>query len=124
MKSDMITKLHRIKSALRESIEIAGKATEGPWEIGSGKLGYKCSLTNKEGLRTPVDIRGPSEEFGSPSKAAEANTIFISHARTMTPLACKALLLAIEALESIQLLDFESYSEKALTSIISTWPDA
>ena len=51
---------------------------------------------------------------------------FISHARTMTPLACKALLLAIEGLESCK-----AYSPKgddtaydALTSITSTWPDA
>ena len=27
----MTTKLLRIKSALRESIELASKATEGPW---------------------------------------------------------------------------------------------
>ena len=29
----MTTKLARIKTALRESIEIASKATEGPWEV-------------------------------------------------------------------------------------------
>lgn len=58
-----------------------------------------------------------------PYEEAKANAAFIAHARTMTPIACKALLTAIEALEEIQSMDLECHSENALNSITSEWPD-
>ena len=120
----MTTKINHITSALRESIEIARKATEGPWEhelqqdsIWSGHdFDLQVAHTMSDagaGMMWDADQR-------------RKNATFISHARTMTPLACKALLLAIEGLESCK-----AYSPKgddtaydALTSITSTWPDA
>lgn len=130
MNPDMTTKLNRIKSALRESIEIARKASREPW-INDGpsvRYGYKgrdlvtiCSLTYKD-----------REEYD--------NATFIAHARTMTPIACKALLTAIEGLEQIAGYsnqppthidgicpygcDTPEIAAKALEFITSTWPDA
>lgn len=122
MNLDMTTKLNRIKSALRESIEIASKASREPW-INDGpsvRYGYKgrdlvtiCSLTYKD-----------REEYD--------NATFIAHARTMTPLACKALLTAIEGLHQIAFVTDgvrdESFCGRTayntLSSITSEWPDA
>lgn len=115
MNLDMTTKLNRIKSALRESIEIASKASREPW-INDGpsvRYGYKgrdlvtiCSLTYKD-----------REEYD--------NAAFLAHARTMTPLACKALLTAIEGLELIHeqspLGEYSAWD--TLESITSEWPD-
>ena len=115
---DMTAKLNRIKSALRESIEIAGKATEGPWNFNS----QGCP----NGGVTCYKIMEPGDFASSAAEVSEEDGDFISHARTMTPLACKALLLAIEGLESCQV-----YSPKGddtaydtLESITSTWSDA
>ena len=67
------------------------------------------------------------------------DAIFLANARTMTPLACKALLTAIEGLEQIMSYgnqapahshgicpygcDTPSIAETALSSITSEWPD-
>ena len=53
----------------------------------------------------------------------DEDAAFISHARTMTPLACKALLTAIEGLEDVQSMGLECHSENTLSSITSEWPD-
>lgn len=91
----MTTKLNRIKSALRESIEIASKATDGPWtwtdqQEEENELPYvpQCSYLG-DTLICLADTYENSRE----------DCAFLSHARTMTPLACKALLTAIEGLE-------------------------
>lgn len=111
MNPDMTTKLNRIKSALRKSIEMASKSTREPW-VNDGpsiRHGYKgrdliaiCSLTYKD-----YEDRD--------------NAAFLAHARTMTPLACKALLTAIEGLENITCT--EGVARNTLESITSEWPD-
>ena len=116
----MTTKLNHIKSALRESIEIAGKATEGPWrhlfpETSNGF--YYINDQNDSQVAVCYD------------EPTEANAAFVSHARTMTPLACKALLLAIERLElGLKCKEANeglwAFSFNTLESITSTWPDA
>lgn len=129
------TKLHRIKSALRESIEIASKATDGPWtwtdqQEEENELPYvpQCSYLG-DTLICLADTYENSRE----------DCAFVSHARTMTPLACKALLTAIEGLEPMvcdpshggEMCSNEGWGcnacEKAksiLSSITSEWPDA
>lgn len=116
----MNTKLNRIKSALRESIEIANKATEGPWKRQSKYATHIISeYSNNVGLMVCdcPDSTHDASQFGPDCE-------FISHARAMTPLACKALLTAIEALEDIQSMGLECHGENALSSITSEWPDA
>jgi hypothetical protein len=129
MNPDMTTKLNRIKSALRESIEIASKATEGPWTYGVRYLA--CPSNDMEVAMIP---HGQPCHAGNPWME---NAKFLSHARTMTPLACKALLTAIEGLEELaETVDVEAPDEvlrayeqdteiarEALSSITSEWPD-
>ena len=117
----MTAKLNRIKSALRESIEIASKATEGPWtwtdqQDEENELPYvpQCSYLG-DTLICLADTYENSRE----------DCAFLAHARIMTPLACKALLLAIEGLELIHeqspLGEYSAWD--TLESITSEWPD-
>lgn len=123
----MKTKLNRIKSALRESIEIAEKATEGPWEYSRGCTGLAAIFPQKDTSTRALamfQFSRNDEKITLPDAAS--NATFIAHARTMTPLACKALLLAIEGLESCYgyAADGDTTAYDTLTSITSTWPDA
>jgi hypothetical protein len=90
----MIT-IEQIKSALQAHITEAEAATPGPWiawqeneEIG----------TNYVRIRTSNDTHLRDTLHGY---CGEANATFIAHARTMSPTACKCLLLAIEGLKGI-----------------------
>ena len=128
----MTTKLNLIKSTLRESIEMASKATEGPWEEG-----YDNDTGKNDDSFWEWWEAGPARCEGV---KGEANATFIAHARTMTPIACKALLTAIEGLEQTlfgigntddRMSDENSFIvngigdliEKTLNSIASEWPD-
>ena len=113
----MTTKLNLIKSALRESIEISSKATEGPWTYGVRYLA--CPSNDMEVAMIP---HGQPCHAGNPWME---NAKFLSHARTMTPLACKALLTAIEGLESCYgyAADGDTTAYDTLFSITSEWPD-
>jgi hypothetical protein len=123
---DMTAKLNRIKSALRESIEIAEKATDGPWEVD------KASTWDQSIAVQPCI-------FQRNAWTSDKDAAFIAHARTMTPLACKVLLLAIEGLELMicdpdhggEMCSNEGWgcpaceaAKNTLASITSTWPDA
>lgn len=120
---DMNTKLNHIKSALRESIEIASKATEGPWEYSKGCTGLSAIFPKRDTSTRALamfQFSRNDEKITLPD-AAE-NATFIAHARTMTPLACKALLLAIDGLENVTCT--EGVARNSLESITSTWFDA
>jgi hypothetical protein len=76
----MIT-IEQIKTELREMIALGDAATAEPWLVDSTyyvetKNYFFCVKTN-------------------------GNAAFIARSRTMTPLACKGLLLAIEGLEDV-----------------------
>ena len=152
MNPDMTIKLNLIKSALRESIEIASKATEGPWEAqiypslsdayDDGMFDWagrtNSAFPSKVGVVWQKVDNGITGLPGSiETNASNAN--FIAHARTMTPLACKALLTAIEGLETMvcdpshggEMCSNEGWgcpaceaAKNTLESITSTWPDA
>jgi hypothetical protein len=64
-----MTTIEQIKDALQAHIAEAEAATPGPWDVNSKYVGRM------------------------------ADAAFIAHARTMSPAACKCLLLAIEGLE-------------------------
>lgn len=121
------SKLERIKAALRESIELADKATPGPWEVDK-------ATTWDQSIAVQPCV------FQRNAWTSNEDAAFIAHARTMTPLACKALLTAIEGLEQAlngigntddRMSDENSFIvnsigdlvEKALSSITSEWPD-
>ena len=114
---DMTAKLNRIKSALRESIEIASKATEGPW--------YSDEAIEGNGSVVMAKLRVALCKRGKNTPNADCDATFISHARTMTPLVCKALLTAIEGLEmcAVYLPKGDDTAKDTLASITSEWPD-
>ena len=132
------TKLNLIKSALRESIEIANRATPQPWGTQQANALIYCRkwVIGSMECHKMLD----KDSCIVPYEEAKANATFIAHARTMTPLACKALLTAIEGLEQIITYgnqapahshgicpygcDTPSIAETALSSITSEWPDA
>lgn len=100
----MIT-IEQIKEALRQHIAEAEAATPSPWMclhqgeqehpgIEAGNMpvvimGWRDVDTDDGGVR------------GNTDDEALANATFIAHARTMSPAACKCLLLAIEWLEEL-----------------------
>lgn len=143
MNPDMTTKLTRIKSALRESIEIANKATEGPWKVCEHSW-QDSSIWSKVEDKTVchLSVEDNEETVDAESVIRDANATFLAHARTMTPLACKALLTAIEGLEWVfdytdwcadgapdanthdkVCNEIASKAKAALLSITSEWPD-
>jgi hypothetical protein len=132
----MTTKLNLIKNALRESIEMANKATPQPWGTQQANALIYC----KKWVIGSMECHEMLDEDSCivPYEEAKANATFIAHARTMTPLACKALLTAIEGLEFMncdpqygwELCDNDGRgcpaceaALKILESITSEWPD-
>ena len=88
-----MTTIEQIKTALQAHIAEAEAATPGPWYavphpewIGSG---HRIAKSPDE----------PWANFGQLAYVGPENSPFIAHARTMSPAACKCLLLAIEWLE-------------------------
>jgi hypothetical protein len=103
----MIT-IEEIKAELREMIALGDAATAGPWEsfiddTGGEMTGWPTSIDAvNEADKSVVRTGGqwPYDWDASMSRIeAVANAAFIARSRTMTPLACKGLLLAIEGLE-------------------------
>ena len=100
-----MTTIEQIKDALQAHIVEAEAATPGPWTclyqgeqehpgIEAGNMsvvimGWRDVDTDDGGVR------------GNTDEEALANATFIAHARTMSPAACKCLLLAIDDLEDI-----------------------
>lgn len=106
----MTPKLTRIKAALRQHIEEAEKATTGPWIEDDGHVHSEpaCKRADEwvrqlihedtiKGERPETEVAHCSQEYAN----FDADAAFITHARTMSPLACKGLLLAIEGLENV-----------------------
>lgn len=136
----MTTKLNRIKSALRESIEMASKATPQPWGTQPANALIYC----RKWVIGSMECHEMLDEDSCivPYDEAKANATFVAHARTMTPFACKALLTAIEGLEWVfdytdwcadgapdasthdkVCNEIASKAKATLSSITSEWPD-
>ena len=88
-----MTTIEQIKSALQAHIAEAEAATPGPWEVHDiFKDDHAICAVNSDSTCAPL-----FERCGKHDDAQDAT--FIAHARTMSPAACKCLLLAIEGLE-------------------------
>lgn len=122
MSSEQLAKLAAIEAALKDSLELAEKATRGPWKSKRNHPPYKCVWIDKAEFYSTLEL-----------KAEDAD--FIAHARTMLPAAAKALLVAIEALKAILPELRCRYvgkcnsnrcphcnAQAALISIINDWP--
>jgi hypothetical protein len=95
-----MTTIEEIKAELREMIALGDTATAGPWEQG----------------------------FIRASGNNSYDAAFIARSRTMTPLACKGLLLAIEDLEgranSYRGDAFQMSAIKRLEEIHQLWEES
>ncbi len=77
-------------------------------------MGWRDVFTDDGGVR------------GNTDEEALANATFIAHARTMSPAACRCLLLAIEGLGKICIIgggrrEGNAHAAKILTSIRQEW---
>lgn len=104
-------KLKAIKSTLRQHIKEAEKATPGPWT-------WKTRYSGSAELDEPCIWLGESSSL--PPKQPHLNAAFIASARTMSPLACRMALYAIETMEyDKQEGNAGAYND--LVSILSIW---
>lgn len=98
-----MTTIEQIKGALKAHIAEAEAATPGPWIEDDGHI-HSQPLCEKEDewLRSDLEDGRPETEVAYCAQELpnfDADAAFIAHARTMSPAACKCLLLAIEGLE-------------------------
>jgi hypothetical protein len=132
--------IEEIKAELREMIALGQMATDGPWE--SSRIFADWGFSHVDQVATPqnrpehtglgitlnyggvIQCVGPKDKRNTQSANDAA---FIARSRTMTPLACKGLLLAIEYIGT----DSETFGENTprgqaarsqLESIIAAWP--
>ena len=118
----MTTKLNLIKSALRESIEISSKSTEGPRAVCEHSWQESSVLSRVVGKTICcLSVEDNEETVDAESVIRDANAAFLANARTMTPLACKELLEIIELCEFVA--NEESLARRILKTITSEWPD-
>ena len=103
--------IEQIKDALKAHIAEAEAATPGPWVTN----GYDVRKLGGRMVAYCGPHHTPEHEYPKSCKLQdEDNAAFITHARTMSPAACKCLLLAIEGLERHQ-------AHIALESIRQEW---
>lgn len=137
MTPEQQNKLEAIKAALRQHIEEAEKTTPGPWEE-SEQTGEANAIKHSSGFicftcapSKPSDERMDGESWldmrvrTQPQRdvieiTQESNSAFIASARTMSPLACRMALYAIETMEyDKQEGNAGAYND--LVSILSIW---
>lgn len=109
-------KLTRIKAALRLTVELAEKATPRPWKVGIRGCEYHIETDAFGWLTT---------DLGN-SEGTHDDAHYIAHACNMGAPMAKALLVAIDAYESMlksNILDLVDKTSYCLTSIINSFPD-
>lgn len=99
-----MTTIEQIKDALKTHIAEAEAVPAKKWRVRKSAHGTFICKDDDHSVGIPTDVCRLWN-----SSALDANATFIAHARTMSPAACKCLLLAIEGLESDA-----SYIEKIL----------
>jgi hypothetical protein len=88
--------IEQIKNELREMIALGDAATAGPWEVRRSDI-YQSGGRH---IAYAGPSHTPKSQYPKSCKIMDSdNATFIARSRTMTPLACKGLLLAIEDLE-------------------------
>jgi hypothetical protein len=112
-----MTTIEQIKDALQSHIAEAEAATPGPW---------KFSWDEDDPLHEVIQYPSNDPEIAYRCVVythKEYDATFITHARTMSPAACKCLLLAIEGLEHMSTYTTKAgvVSKDALESIRQEW---
>lgn len=113
MTPEQTEELAALKTALKQHIKEADKATPEPWEYGNEAVWNE--EMNGEGNSPEEICYGLNKSDG----------LFIARARTMSPLACRIALVGIEALENrININRFSDTGFAAaleLRSILAIW---
>lgn len=118
MTPEQESELAALKAALKQHIDEAEKATNGPWT----PTNRGCS---NGGVR--FDFIGAGDFASSEAEMTVENAAFIASARTMSTLACRIALAGIRALEEIASEDeAQGYvadlgADGDLLSILSIW---
>jgi hypothetical protein len=103
--------IEQIKTALQDHIAEAEAATLGPWKVDQQSSNERPGISTFDEKKTVVlfglrdDDNDDGGIRGKDPEEALATAAFIAYARTMSPAACKCLLLAIEGLETISPAD-------------------
>lgn len=105
-----MTTIDQIKQQCREIIELAEKATPGPWIVVGEKTGQCGVLQNIEDNPDHVILDGGSYLY-------QKDAQFIAAARSFTPQAARALLGAIEMFELL-------HASSALDAICREWEES
>lgn len=113
-----MTTIEQIKDALKTHIAEADAVPAKKWRVRKSAHGTFICKDDDHSVGIPTDVCRLWN-----SSALEANATFISHARTMSPAACKCLLLAIEGLEEDCEMDHQhqQISQNRLESIRLEW---
>lgn len=93
MTPEQQNKLESLKAALKQHIKEAEKATPGPWVI---QLPTQHDLPCVMGRAAGEAVFAAANTL---NQTSQQNATFIARARTMSPLACKMALVAIEHAE-------------------------
>jgi hypothetical protein len=91
-----MTTIEQIKTALQTHIAEAEAVPAKKWRVRKSAHGTFICKDDDHSVGIPTDVCRLWN-----SSALEANALFIAHARTMSPAACKCLLLAIEGLGKV-----------------------
>lgn len=132
MTPELTQKLARVRALLNSHIEEAEKATPGPWVYDPdnklGKIVYhnapQLVWTSKgPGYGTVADTSPHSLPYPGGQQAIDA--AFIASARTLSPLVCKAILLALDEIEAVADSDCEpnGYTKDRLEKIANLFAD-
>ena len=99
MTTELTARLERIKAECRDAIELAGKATDGPWTVHPGYYPGFSELRTPDWTHSLVTVATDlsQEQF----ERRLGSHAFIATSRTITPKAAQALLTAIEGLGTI-----------------------
>lgn len=123
MTPEQTEELAALKAALKQHIEEAENATPGPWTTYENKQLDKLS-SRRIGVTATNNDTAFTNTVGLEILQCKNNAVFIAHARTMSPLACRIALAGIEALENrinINRFSDTGFAALELRSILNLW---
>lgn len=132
MTPEQTQELAALKAALKQHIEVAEKATPGPWDAEDPHDSYcgnpYCRVNGCPENHPSGEIVLSGPEFDGfqdePNRMHPKDARFIATARTMSPIACRIALAGIEALEddyNSQEYGRDKLGEQRLLFILNLW---
>lgn len=115
MTTELKAKLDSIRAECQRAIDLAEKATPGPWIVEDGNEFVTC---RKQGVTFDIAVIQDLHRQGM-APNSDSDLEFIAHARSFTPAAARAVLCIMETLEQRQ---HEGWVEMALQTLADNWP--